>query len=173
MRIISVAKGNRLLAAPLGFFEVLIWLLGISQIMQNLTNPLYYIAYAAGFAGGNITGIYLEEKLAVGKLVLRIITSKDAEGLIHRLTSQGFGVTCVNAKGKRGEAKLLYLVIRRRDLHGALSIVERLVPEAFYSIEDVRSTSNGIFPAVRPGRIRRNFSIPLPQTPRPRRIGVE
>lgn len=48
MRIIFVSKGNRKVAPVLGFFEVLIWIIAISKIMQNLDNYINYIAYAAG-----------------------------------------------------------------------------------------------------------------------------
>ena len=67
VRVIFLARGRRV-AAILGFFEVLIWLVVITQIMQNLSNPVTYIAYAAGFATGTYVGILLEGKLALGHL---------------------------------------------------------------------------------------------------------
>jgi len=66
IRIIFISKGIKYLAPIVGFFEILIWLLAISQIMQNLTNPYYYIFYAGGFATGNLVGIILDEKLSIG-----------------------------------------------------------------------------------------------------------
>src|SRR5665648_86798 len=83
IRIIFVIRGQKLLATLLGFFEIMIWLLAIGQIFQNLTDITYYIAYAGGFAAGNYVGIYLESKLALGTLAVRIITVKDALSLIH------------------------------------------------------------------------------------------
>ena len=67
--------------------------------MQNLSNPVYYLAYALGFAGGNLVGIFVEERLAVGRVILRIITQKDATPLIAYLRSCGYGVTTVEAVG--------------------------------------------------------------------------
>ncbi|HEV57052.1 MAG TPA: hypothetical protein ENN87_06090, partial [Phycisphaerales bacterium] len=74
LRIIAVARGRRVAAAILGFFEVLIWITVISHVMQNLTNPWCYVAYAAGFATGNYVGIRIEQMLAMGQLVVRVIT---------------------------------------------------------------------------------------------------
>ncbi len=66
LRIIFVSKGNKLIAPVLGFFEVLIWIIAITRIIENLNNPFCYVAYAAGFATGNYIGLRVEEKLAVG-----------------------------------------------------------------------------------------------------------
>lgn len=73
VRIIFVSKHMKSLAPLLGFFEVLIWLLAIGQIMQNLTNPINYLAYAAGFAMGNFVGIQIESRLAMGVVLIRVL----------------------------------------------------------------------------------------------------
>jgi len=85
IRIIFISKGIKYLAPLIGFFEILIWLVAISQIMQNLTNIYYYIFYAGGFATGNLVGIIIEEKLSIGTVAIRIITRKDAEELTNAL----------------------------------------------------------------------------------------
>jgi len=73
LRIIFVSRGNRIIAPILGFFEVFVWVVVISQIMQNLNNPINYVAYALGFAIGNYLGIQAEDKLAIGHLVIRLL----------------------------------------------------------------------------------------------------
>ena len=138
IRIISVSRGIRVLAAVLGFFEVLIWLIAITQIMKNLTNPINYVAYAAGFAMGNFVGISIERKLAMGNLIVRVITQKDAAKLISSLVGGGFGVTRVDAKGMNGPVEVIYVVVRRKDTKRVIRMVERHNPNAFYIIEDVR-----------------------------------
>ena len=86
-RIIYVSRGMKYLAPLIGFFEVLIWLLSITQIMNNLTNVVYYIAYAGGFAMGNFIGIYIEERMAIGTVVISIITQKNASDLVKHLSN--------------------------------------------------------------------------------------
>ncbi len=83
LRIIFIARSKKLLVPLLGFIEILIWLVAIRQIMENLTNVFYYIAYAGGFAMGNFVGICIEEKLAMGKLIFRIITQNNDNALVN------------------------------------------------------------------------------------------
>ena len=99
LRIIFVSKGNKQIAPFLGFFEVLIWIVAISRIMQNLDNYLTYIAYAGGFATGNYVGMLIEERLAMGIQMIRVFTNKKAEELVQSLNSRGYGATSVKAQG--------------------------------------------------------------------------
>jgi uncharacterized protein YebE (UPF0316 family) len=91
LRIIFVSRGKKLLAPLLGFFEVSIWLLAISQIMQNLNNPVCFLAYAGGFAMGNFVGILIEDKLAMGILVIRIFLVKGDQGMKGAFTTRASG----------------------------------------------------------------------------------
>ena len=113
LRIIFVTKGMRSVAPFVGFFEVLIWLLAISRIMQDLDNWISYVAYAGGFATGNFVGMYLEERLAIGHEMIRVITRKDATSLIEDLRNKGYGVTSVKAEGIEGEVAVIYIIARR------------------------------------------------------------
>jgi uncharacterized protein YebE (UPF0316 family) len=147
MRIAFIARGHRYLAPLVGFFEVLIWLIALRQIMQNLTNPVFYVSYAGGFAAGTFVGLFVEERMAIGSRIIRVITRQDATELIESLRDAGYGVTSIDASGVEGRVHLLFSVIKRQDLDGFIALVERSTPRAFYSIEDVRSVSEGIFPA--------------------------
>jgi uncharacterized protein YebE (UPF0316 family) len=149
IRILFVSRGHKLWAPVLGFFEVVIWLLAIGQIMQNLTNWICYIAYGGGFAMGNLIGISLEEKLAFGKLEVRIIVGTDANELIHRLRRKGYGVTSMDAHGGQGKVRVVYLVIERSDLPEVMDTIGRFHPKAFYTVEDTRLVKQGIFPEKR------------------------
>ena len=144
-RIIYVSRGMKLLAPIIGFFEVLIWLISITQIMHNLTNVIYYIAYAGGFAAGNFIGIYIEERMAIGTVVIRIITQKNASELIEFLKCDGCGVTHIDAQGTLGPVKVVFTIIKRRDVNRVIDIIRKFNPAAFFTIEDVRSVREGIF----------------------------
>lgn len=146
MRIALVSRGQRALAPLLGFFEILVWLLALGQVVQNLDRPANYIAYAAGFAGGTWVGLLLDEKLALGLLSVRVITRDDARGLIEDLRRQQFGVTHVAAKGLSGRVRLLFSVIRRADLRRLLDTVRAQHPRAFISVSDVRLAREGYLP---------------------------
>jgi len=150
LRIIMLSRGHKYFAPFLGFFEVLIWIVVTAKIMQNLDNVLCYIAYAGGFAMGNLIGILVEEQLAMGNLVIRIITRQDASQLIAALRDAGHGVTSIPAQGSTGLVHVIFSVIKRSDLDEAVGIIKEFNPKAFYSIEDVRFVSEGVFPARRP-----------------------
>jgi uncharacterized protein YebE (UPF0316 family) len=146
IRIITISRGYKSIAPLLGFFEVLIWLLAIRQIMQNLTNIFYYIVYSGGFAAGTFVGMYIEEKLAMGILSIRIITRKDVSELINLLKSANYGVTSVDAQGATGPVHVIYTIVKRGDVQKVVGIINRFNPKAFYLVEDVRSAREGIFP---------------------------
>jgi len=146
IRIIAIGRGYKLIAPLLGFFELLIWLFAIRQIMQNLTNFSYYVVYSGGFAAGTFVGMYIEEKLAIGILSIRIITKKDASELINFLRSANYGVTSVDAQGSTGPVHIIYTIVKRSDVQDVVEIINRFNPKAFYLIEDVRSAREGIFP---------------------------
>ncbi len=145
LRLIFVSKGFRHLAPALGFFEVIIWLLAVTQVLQHLTNPIAYVAYGAGFAVGNYLGILLEERLSLGNAVLRIIPRENVAVLVERLRAQGFGVTTVDAMGVAGPVQLVFTILRRKAVPLAVRIVHEQNPRAFYTIEEVKAVKEGYF----------------------------
>jgi len=151
MRIIFVSRGMKVIAPVLGFFEIFIWIVAVGQIFQNLTNPFNYFAYAAGFAAGNYIGMLVEERLAMGLALIRIITQRDATNLIDYLRAAGYGVTVFDAQGKQGPGKVLFSVVKRKNIRDVEDAIHEFNPKAFYSIEDVRRAAEGTFPVTVPG----------------------
>jgi uncharacterized protein YebE (UPF0316 family) len=145
MRIIFVSKGKRNIAPILGFFEVLIWITAISKIMANLDNYVNFIAYAAGFATGNYVGMIIEEKLAMGILMIRVFAHEKGDALVQTLNSSGFGATVVQAHGARENIQLIYSIVKRNELASVLDIITGLNPKAFYTIEEIKMVNEGIF----------------------------
>lgn len=146
VRLMLMSRGGRWLVPLLGFIEMLVWLLAVRQIMQNLTNIYCYLAFASGFAMGNFVGMYIEEKLAFGLQVIRVITRQDGVELIKILQEKRFGVTVVDAQGTTGKVNIIFMIVNRRDLRKVIQLIQKFNPKAFYSIEDVKSVSEGVFP---------------------------
>lgn len=144
MRIIFVSRGLRFLSVAAGFVEILVWLLAIRQIMANLDHWSYFIAYAAGFSTGNYIGITIERHLALGYIILRVITQKEAPGLERYLRNHDFMMTVLDARGDTGPVKVFFMVIRRKALGEVLRVIKKSHPLAFYTIEDVRYVSQGL-----------------------------
>jgi uncharacterized protein YebE (UPF0316 family) len=145
LRIIFVSKGKKYIAPFLGFFEVLIWIIAISKIMQNLDNYVNYVAYAAGFATGNYVGMIIEEKLAMGIQIIRIFTDREGLELVRSLNINGYGATSIEAQGAKGKVNLIYTIIQRNELHKVLDIINRFDSKTFFTIEDVKVANEGIF----------------------------
>lgn len=161
VRLIFLSKGQKVLAPLLGFFEVIIWLLAVSQIMNHLDNVLAYVAYGGGFAMGNYIGIVLEERLSIGNVLIRIIPKKDTRELIQFLRENNYGVTSVKAEGSRGEVDIVFTIIKRKSIEHVVSIINQFNPNAFYTIEDVRSINEGIITNTRGSTLFDNFSFKL------------
>ena len=149
LRISFISRGEKRLAPVIGFFEMLIWLFAISQLVQNLTNPAYYLAYAGGFATGVFAGLQLEERIALGRRMIRTVTEHDTTDLLAALRAAGFGVTSVRGAGGSGDVSVIFSVVKRADVEQYMSIVEAHHPEAFTSIEEVRSVHQGVIRASR------------------------
>lgn len=146
LRIIFVSRGKKNIAPILGFFEVLIWIIVIGKIMQNASNMACYIGYAAGFATGNYVGMLIEEKLAMGFVVVRIITPIDAIELKNALLKAEIGTTTVPAEGAVGKVDVIFTSIQRSDLPKVVELIQIHNPKAFYTVEDLKYVSEGVFP---------------------------
>src|SRR4030042_5153929 len=137
LRIIFMTKGYRNLAPVIGFFEVLIWIVAITRIMQNLNNWVCFVAYAGGFAMGNYIGMLLDEKLAIGHELIRAITKVDASDLANALRNSGYGVTTVRATGMQGEVGIVFVIVNRKNQKHAIEIIKQYNPDTFFTIENI------------------------------------
>ena len=138
IRIILVAKGYKKLAPLTGFFETLIWIVAISNIIQNIDNWACYIGYAAGFATGNYVGMLIEEKLALGHELIRIITASNYSALVSKLYDNGFSATVTNAEDHNGPVGILYIITTRRKAKDVVAIANEQDPAATFTIEAIR-----------------------------------
>lgn len=142
LRTISVVQGRMKLSVLPGFFEVLVWLTAISQVLAGMvTNPLLIVAYAGGFASGNGVGILLERKLALGNVILRIVSAVTAGELADRLRIHDVRVTAFSGMEQPGAVVLLYVVCHRRDVRLLLEEARRVDPVLFYALEPIRETN--------------------------------
>jgi uncharacterized protein YebE (UPF0316 family) len=151
LRTIFVARGNKVLAPLLGFFEVLIWLFAITKVMQNLDKATCAIAFALGFTLGNFLGLLIEKKLALGMAIVRIITNRPPHALIDQLRAAQFGVTSVEGRGATGPVQVVMTVVKRRQLEEVFDLIEAHHQGAFYAVDELQSASEGIFPERRSG----------------------
>jgi len=146
LRIVFLSKGMKYLAPVIAFFEIIIWLLAIVGVLNNLSNPAYFLAYAFGFALGTYVGLVIEEKLSIGMVIMRIITTDGSgEAIAQFMQSENYGTTCLDAKGARGGVKMIISLVNRDDVPRITQHIEETNPGAFFSIEDVKYVNQGVF----------------------------
>jgi uncharacterized protein YebE (UPF0316 family) len=145
LRHIFISKGLKKIVPVIGFFEVLIWLIAIRQVFNNLNNIVCFLAWAGGFSLGTYVGIIIEEKIALGMQIIRIISGADHTKLVNELKQINQGFTIVDAQGSQGPVKLIYLQVRRKHKAHVIDAIHKNLPDAFYSIEDVRNSQQGVF----------------------------
>lgn len=148
LRIILISRGNRPWATITGFFESAVWLLAISQVFAHLDRPTSFLAYAGGFAAGTWLGVTIEKKMALGLVSVRIITREDATRLAEELRQERFGVTMLGARGLHGRVRLIFCIVKRREMDRLLEVVRRIDPKAFVSVSDVRTAEEGFLPGA-------------------------
>lgn len=143
LRVLFVIRGRKALAWILGFFQSAIWVVAISNVLANLDNPLSLIGYAAGFATGNVVGMMIEERLALGFAHLRIISSRLGPAVAEALRRSGHAVTELAGRGRDGTVTIISSSVRRRDVDRVRREVFAVDPAAFLTLEEVRPLHRG------------------------------
>lgn len=145
LRIIFVSKGERYKAPIVGFFEVFIWVVIISQIFAHANSLIAYLSYAAGYAAGNYVGILVENKIAFGYQLIRAYTKKEVSELIKSLNRENIGATFVRGEGAISQVHIVEIVIDRKSMNKALDTITKFDDDLFYLVEDIRYKKKGIF----------------------------
>lgn len=142
-RLLLAVRGDRVVVPIIGFFESLIWLFAVGAAIQSLSSPLHILGYAGGFAAGNIVGLWVEEKMALGLSTVRIISKVGGVELADALRERGFGVTEFAGQGREGTVEVVYTVAKRRHVPSIMREVARWDPDAFVTVESPKEIRRG------------------------------
>lgn len=145
LRIVFVAKGEKRIAPLIGFVEVFIWVVVISQVLSRANDLVSFLAYAGGYATGTYIGLLLEARIGFGFVKFRIFTAMNGLELVRMLNAEGFGSTLVHGTGSQAEVDIVESVIRRKDRKKLEDIIRRFDPKVFTLEEDIRAKQLGIF----------------------------
>ncbi len=138
-----LVRGKGIVAACIGFFEVMIYITALNKVVGSLDNPVNLLVYALGFATGNFVGSSIEEKLAIGLTTVQIITEKD--DICPLIRKMGFGVTTLEGKGRKGFKEVLLVSLPRKELKNLLDFVSSTDDSAFVTIMDTKASKGGYF----------------------------
>jgi uncharacterized protein YebE (UPF0316 family) len=147
LRVLVVMRGKKGIAWVLGFFQALIFVLAIGSVLSNLDNPLNILGYAAGFATGNVVGMLIEERLAIGHVQLSIVSSRRGSAIADKMRVEGYAITEIPARGKDGVVSLLNCSVLRKNIDRVQRIVNEVDESAFITVEDVRPVRRGFWRA--------------------------
>jgi uncharacterized protein YebE (UPF0316 family) len=145
IRMIMLVKGQRKIAAALGFFEVIIYLIVLGNVVGNINKPILIIAYGLGYATGNLVGSKLEEKISIGRVFAQVIVKEDHELLVESLREAGFGVTIFEGEGREGKSHMLNIILDRKQINKLYQLVDKCDCGAFITTMDIRSSLGGYF----------------------------
>lgn len=143
IRVILTMRGCRKVAPLIAVIEITIYTVGLSMVMQYLSNPIYLIAYALGFGVGIYTGMMIEDRLALGYSVIHIITNTLDHSLAESLREMGFGVTIERGYGRDGERLVLTVLSPRTTETQLYKAIEELSPSAFYYSSEAKYIRGG------------------------------
>jgi uncharacterized protein YebE (UPF0316 family) len=143
VRILMTVRGRKYLAASIGFVEVTIFIVAVSQVVRNVHNVWMVLGYSSGFAAGTLVGMTIEERLALGFTVVRVISTDIHSKIAEALRALGYGVTEMTGQGLRGAVEILEVVVRRHDLPVVLQTIDEVDRKAFVTVEETRRVYRG------------------------------
>lgn len=145
LRVMFVIRDRKLLALILGFFQSSLWVVAISSVLGNLDNPWNIIGYASGFATGNVVGMTIEQRLAIGHSNIRVISSSRGNLIAEIIRRSGYAVTEVPSRGRDGTVLMILCSVFRRDVDRITHEICDIDKDAFITVEDVRPLNRGFW----------------------------
>jgi uncharacterized protein YebE (UPF0316 family) len=143
MRVLSAVRGQRWVAAGLGFFQALIWIVVVGNAIRYIDSVWHVLGYAAGFAAGTLVGVSIEQALAYGLATIRVVSRDGGTEIAEALRERGYGVTEIGGQGRDGQVAILNSVVQRQDLEEVMRIVDRWDPSAFVTVEEPKLLRGG------------------------------
>ncbi len=147
LRVLFVMRGRKQIAWILGFCQSVIYILAIGRVLTQLTNPLNIIGYAAGFATGNVVGMLIEQRIAIGHIKVNVISPHRGSAIVSHLRDNGYAVTELSGRGKDGMVSLINCSVLRKQVEAIHQLVNDIDPEAFITAEDVKPIRRGFWRA--------------------------
>lgn len=145
IRMIMVVRGKRIQAALIGFMEALIFVVVFSRVLNHMDDPINVLMFASGFATGNYVGMWVEEKMALGNIIVQAITPTHYQDLTESLRAEGFGVTIVQGYGIKGINNLLNITLQRKRMNKLMRIIDDYDKQIFVTVTDARAIRGGYF----------------------------
>jgi uncharacterized protein YebE (UPF0316 family) len=149
VRVIYTIRGVRMVSFILGVLESGVWIFAITRLIKLVDNPLSMVAWALGFGAGTAVGIAIEQWIASGLVLVRVISRNHAIRLRASLIEEGYGVTAIRGQGRDQEVLILFVVARRKMRPQMIRTIQSIDPEAFITIDSIAQAIGGVLPAYK------------------------
>lgn len=146
LRIQFLVQRRKRLAGIVAFFESIVWTVAAVQVLGDLNEPIKVIGYAGGYAVGTMLGGFLENRIALGDRLVRVVEPSETPPVGPVLHDAGYAVTVLTGQGRYGEVRVNFSVIPRRRVDHVMELINDHNDAAFVTVEEATRT-NGIFPA--------------------------
>ncbi|MDD3919706.1 MAG: DUF5698 domain-containing protein [Eubacteriales bacterium] len=147
LRIVLINRGVRLVGSLLAVFEIILWLVITSTVLEGFRSDIWKVVfYAAAFGCGNYLGSWLDERLAFGLSSIQAVVPgmQEADTVACALRDRGYAVTMLDVQGKEaGRHYMLMLMLKRKTLQEAVDIINQNCKSAVITVSDVKSQKGG------------------------------
>lgn len=145
IRMVLITKGERKIGAIIAFFEVSLWLVLVSSVLDNIMeDPLKIVAYALGFSCGNYLGSLIEEKIGIGLSEMQVIVKEDkGVKLANMLRDSGYAVTVMHGEGKNFPRQILLMYVPRKRIKKIAARIREVEENAVVTVSDKKALYGG------------------------------
>lgn len=143
VRVLVMMRGQKLLSMVMGFFEVLVYVIAIGQVVNNLENVWNILGYCLGFSAGTLIGMWLDERFIRGFASVRIVSRYKAQRLGESIREAGYGATVAWGSGQRGSVGIVTATVLRQEVPAVCRVADEVDPEAFVTVEEARAVRRG------------------------------
>lgn len=147
VRTIAVIQGHARFAVVLGFFEVLIWVVAVAQVVARIDEaPWLAPFYAGGFAAGVGVGMMIERRLSLGRFAVRILSTSKRSEIVHAVEDKGRVLATFTGETGGTPVHLIFVSARGRSVPELLRAARAVDPDLFYLVETAAGWSENAQP---------------------------
>lgn len=131
IRLMLTMKGYQSVAPFVAMVEVAIYVVGLGLVLDNLDNAVNVMVYAVGFGAGIYAGMKIEDKLALGHILVTTIVPENGWEVAEQIRGDGYGVTISQAYGREGSRFVLEILTPRSNERSLYKLIHEIEPKAF------------------------------------------
>lgn len=145
IRMILTIRGDRYIAAVIGFFEIMVYVVALGKVLGSLEDPIRLVLYCLGFASGVVVGSWVEEFLALGYRGIQVTTDNANQCLVDQLREEGYAITTWKAEGLEGPKMVMNLIVKRGMSAKVAERIREFDEHAFIVFMEPKTFTGGYF----------------------------